>query len=48
MLIDTHCHLDFPDFAPERDAIVSRAQAAGVRRMITISTHVERFATYAA
>ncbi len=48
MLIDTHCHLDFPDFAPERDAVVARAKQAGVGRMITISTHVERFATYAA
>ena len=47
MLIDTHCHLDFPDFAPERDAIVSRAREAGVGRMITISTHVDRFPTYA-
>ncbi|MFV0280083.1 MAG: TatD family hydrolase [Rhodoblastus sp.] len=48
MLIDTHCHLDFPDFAPERDAVVARAKEAGVARMITISTHVERFPAYAA
>ena len=40
MLIDTHCHLDFPDFAPEQAAIVSRAEARGVARMITISTHL--------
>lgn len=45
MLIDSHCHLDFPDFAAERDAVVERARAAGLRRMITISTRVQNFAT---
>lgn len=42
MLIDTHCHLDFPDFEAERDAIVARAHAAGVTQMITISTRVKK------
>ncbi|CAN7345096.1 TatD family hydrolase [Neorhizobium sp. LjRoot104] len=42
MLIDTHCHLDFADFAAERDAIVSRAHEAGVRQMVTISTRVRK------
>jgi TatD DNase family protein len=43
MLIDTHCHLDFPEFAPELPEIVDRARARGVGRMITISTHLSRF-----
>jgi len=43
MLIDTHCHLDFPDFEAERDDIVARAHAAGVKQMITISTRVRKF-----
>ena len=42
MLIDSHCHLDFPDFAAELDAVVARARAAGVARMVTISTRVAR------
>jgi len=42
MLIDSHCHLDFPDFAAELDAVVARARAAGIARMVTISTRVKR------
>jgi len=42
MLIDTHCHLDFADFAEERDDIVARARAAGVGQMVTISTRVRK------
>ena len=42
MLIDSHCHLDFPDFATELDAVVDRARAAGIERMVTISTRVAR------
>jgi len=44
MLVDSHCHLDFPDFAAERDAIVSRAREQGIVRMLTISTKVHKFA----
>ncbi len=44
MLVDSHCHLDFPDFAgDELDAVVGRAVAAGVGHMLTICTHVSRF-----
>src|SRR5690349_4162511 len=41
MLIDTHAHLDFPDFASDFDAILARADAAGVKRIISIGTCVE-------
>ena len=42
MLVDSHCHLDFPDFKAELDAVVSRAKAVGVGRFVTISTRVRR------
>ena len=44
MLVDSHCHLDFPDFAAELDAVVGRACAAGIGRLVTISTRVKRHA----
>jgi len=43
MLIDHHCHLDFPDFADDLDGVVGRAKAAGVGLMVTISTRIRRF-----
>ncbi|GAB6053609.1 TatD family hydrolase [Magnetospira thiophila] len=42
-LIDSHCHLDFPDFDGELEAVLARAAEAGVGLMLTICTHVTRF-----
>jgi TatD DNase family protein len=44
MLVDSHCHLDFPDFSGELDDVVARARGAGIARMVTISTRVQRLA----
>lgn len=41
-LVDSHCHLDFPDFDGELDHIISRARAAGVTRMVTICTKLHK------
>lgn len=43
MLVDSHCHLDFPELAADRAGVLARAKAAGVERVVTISTRVERF-----
>jgi TatD DNase family protein len=43
MLVDSHCHLDFPDFATERAAIIARARSAGVETMLTIGTRLDEF-----
>jgi TatD DNase family protein len=42
MLVDHHCHLDFPDFAADLDGILARATAAGVGAFVTISTRIRR------
>ena len=41
MLIETHAHLDYPDFAPDFEDVLRRANDAGVTRIITIGTSVE-------
>lgn len=37
-IVDSHCHLDFPDFDGEHDAVIARARDAGVTRMVSICT----------
>lgn len=44
MIVDSHCHLDFPDFAQELDDVVARARAAGIGRLVTIGTRIRRAA----
>ena len=43
MLVDSHCHMDFPEFSGELDLVVARAGAAGVSHMLTICTRVTTF-----
>jgi TatD DNase family protein len=43
-LVDSHCHLDFPDFATEREDVIVRARNAGVGTMVTICTKISEFA----
>jgi TatD DNase family protein len=43
MLVDSHCHLDFPEFEADRDALVERAAGLAITRMVTISTRVRKF-----
>lgn len=43
MLVDSHCHLDFPDFAEEAERVVARAETAGVKLLLTIGTRLDRF-----
>jgi TatD DNase family protein len=43
MLVDSHCHLDFPELEHELDAVLGRAQSAHVGPIVTISTRVRRF-----
>jgi len=41
IIVDSHCHLDFPDFDGEHDALIARAADAGVTRMVTICTRLK-------
>tara|TARA_R110002110_G_scaffold312170_3_gene525562 strand:- start:3193 stop:3978 length:786 start_codon:yes stop_codon:yes gene_type:complete len=43
MLVDSHCHLDFPDFAEDFDGVLSRAADADIETILTICTHVTKF-----
>ncbi len=45
MLVDHHCHLDFPQLVADREGILARAKAAGVGIMVTISTRVRQLPT---
>ena len=47
-LVDSHCHLDFPGLAERLPEVLANARAAGIGRMVTISTHVARFNAYRA
>src|SRR5882724_7959221 len=40
-LVETHAHLDYPDFANDLDDVLGRANEAGVTRIITIGTSIE-------
>jgi len=41
MLIDTHAHLDYPDYDPDRAEVLSRATDAGVTEIISIGTRID-------
>ena len=45
MLVDSHCHLDFPDLAADEASVLARARQAGIGLFLTISTRVRRNAT---
>ncbi len=43
MLIDSHCHLDFPELAADEAGVLTRARSAGVAGMLTIGTRLDQF-----
>ncbi|MDD5072829.1 MAG: YchF/TatD family DNA exonuclease [Candidatus Omnitrophica bacterium] len=40
-LVDTHCHLDFPEFDPDREEVIKRARAAGIEYIINVASSLE-------
>jgi TatD DNase family protein len=42
--IDSHCHLDSPEFDVDRDAVVAQSRAAGVEAIVNLPGHVDHFA----
>ena len=41
MLVDTHCHLDFPEFDIDREAVLDRAKSAGFKFLINVGSDLE-------
>ena len=44
MFVDSHCHLDYPDLVGDLDGVIARADEAGIKHMVSICTHITRFA----
>ena len=43
MLVDSHCHLDFPHLSDQLDDVLTRAKEAGIATLVTICTRVRKF-----
>lgn len=41
MLIDTHCHLDFPEFDSDREEVIQRAKTGGISHIINIGSSLK-------
>lgn len=41
MLVDTHCHLDYPEYDTDRDEVITRAKAAGVEYIVNVGSSIE-------